>query len=81
MSLFSQQSFRIHILVSPQLDSLYFAPELEFDDTSVPLVIPDNDLIWRILWIFSSSDKREIIATKKHLHDANSAVFKLYMME
>ena len=69
------------LLVSPQLDSLYFTSKLELDDTPVPLIIPDDDLVWWILWIFSSSDKREIIAAKKHLHNANSAVFKLYIRE
>lgn len=66
-----------HSLVPSQPNRLDFTPKLKLDHALIPFVIPDNNLVRRVLWVFASTHKGQIVAAEQHLDYTDPSIFKL----
>jgi hypothetical protein len=57
-----------HNSVSPQFDSSDFTTKAQFTNTSVLMIIPNHNFVWRISRISTSTNQCENIASKQHLN-------------
>lgn len=59
--------------IPPEPNGSNIGPEGELSDAPALVIVPDHDLVGRILRIGSAADEREYVASEEHLHDGDSA--------
>lgn len=62
--------------VSPKLDRLDLGAEGEFTDAPGLVVVPDHDLVERVLGSGRATDEGQDVAAEEHLHDPDAALLE-----
>ncbi len=65
-----------HVPIAPQSHGLDVGSKLKLNDASALDVVPNHDFGGGKLGIAATTDQRNIIAPKQHLHNSNTAVCK-----
>ena len=58
--------------VAPEPDASYGGAEGELPDAAALVVVPDHDLVRRVVGIIAAADEREYVAAEQHLDDADT---------
>jgi len=61
--------------VAPEPDASYGGAEGELPDAAALVVVPDHDLVRRVVGIIAAADEREYVAAEQHLDDAAVVTF------
>jgi hypothetical protein len=66
-----------HNLVPPQLHRSHGNPKAQLADTPRLMIVPNHHFIRRIFRHRATSNEREYVAPKQHLHDPNAAAVEI----